>query len=204
MSRLAHFRRSLSAPPSSPSRRWRRRPRGASPSPSTPSAATLSIVGIWTGAEQKTFQAVLDGFNEEVSRTSSVKYTSAGDNTPTVLSTAVAGGNPPDLAAVGQPGLVKQFAGARRIKPIDFVKRDDREELRRRRGDARHVLDGKLYGMVFKGANKSTVWYSTCRRSRTPASTPPKTWPELLDGRQDAAAPPACRRTRSAAPTAGR
>ena len=51
-----------------------------------------------------------------------VKYTSAGDNVPTVLSTAVAGGNPPDLASIGQPGLVKQFAQRKAIKPIDFVK----------------------------------------------------------------------------------
>ena len=43
-------------------------------------------------------------------------------NTPTVLSTAIAGGNPPDLAAVGQPGLVQQFSGRKAIKPIDYVK----------------------------------------------------------------------------------
>ena len=43
-------------------------------------------------------------------RTSSVKYTSGGDNTPTILSTAIQGGKPPDLASIGQPGLLRDFA----------------------------------------------------------------------------------------------
>ena len=40
---------------------------------------------------------MLDGFKEKYPDVT-VKYKSAGDNTPTVLSTAVEGGNPPDLA----------------------------------------------------------------------------------------------------------
>ena len=40
-------------------------------------------------------------------------------------------------------------------------------------------VDGTLYGFVFKGANKSTVWYST--KAFTAAGVePPKTWNELL------------------------
>ena len=76
---------------------------------------SLSIIGIWTGPEQKRFQAVLDGF-EKLYPNVSVKYTSGGDNTPTILSTAIQGGNPPDLASIGQPGLLRDFAnqGARR------------------------------------------------------------------------------------------
>ena len=57
----------------------------------------ISIVGVWSGDEQKSFQAVLNGFKKKFPNVS-VSYKSTGDNTPTVLSTAVAGGNPPDLA----------------------------------------------------------------------------------------------------------
>src|SRR5215208_5967100 len=77
----------------------------------------LSMIGIWSGPEQKNFQMVLDGFTKKYPDVS-IKYTSAGKNTPTVLSTAIAGGNPPDLAAVGQPGLVKQFSERKAIKPL--------------------------------------------------------------------------------------
>ena len=56
-------------------------------------SGNVSIVGIWTGDEQKSFQAVLDGFKEKYPNVK-VKYTPAGDNVPTVLGTAVAGRQP--------------------------------------------------------------------------------------------------------------
>src|SRR5947209_1261492 len=67
----------------------------------------ISIVGIWVAEEQKNFQRVVAAFNKQYPNVH-VKYNPAGDNTPTVLSTALAGGRPPDLASVGQPGLVQQ------------------------------------------------------------------------------------------------
>jgi ABC-type Fe3+ transport system substrate-binding protein len=121
-------------------------------------SGSLSVVGIWTGDEQKSFQAVLDGFTKKYPKVN-VKYSPAGDNTPTVLSTAIEGGHPPDVAAVGQPGLVKQFQEKNALKPLDFAKPDlsanytpDFLKL--------GTIGGKLYSFVFKGANKSTVWYN--------------------------------------------
>jgi alpha-glucoside transport system substrate-binding protein len=137
----------------------------------------LSMVGIWTGPEQKNFQLVLDGFHKKFPGVS-VKYTSAGDNTPTVLATSIAGGNPPDLAAVGQPGLVKQFATGHKIKPIDFVK----PTMSKNYASSWVTLgtySGHLYGMVFKGANKSTIWYSV-QAFKNAGITPPKTWTAFL------------------------
>lgn len=137
----------------------------------------LSMIGIWSGPEQKNFQMVLDGFTKKYPDVS-IKYTSAGNNTPTVLSTAIAGGNPPDLAAVGQPGLVKQFSQRKAIKPLDFAK----ATMAKNYAPSWVTLgtySGKLYGMVFKGANKSTIWYSV-QAFKNAGVTPPKTWPELL------------------------
>jgi alpha-glucoside transport system substrate-binding protein len=140
-------------------------------------SGNLSMVGIWTGPEQKNFQAVLDAFQKKFPGVK-VKYTSAGDNTPTVLSTAIAGGNPPDVAAVGQPGLVQQFSARKAIKPMDFVK-----PLMAKYYSPSWVklgtYGGKLYGMVFKGANKSTVWYSV-PAFKTAGVNPPKTWPQQV------------------------
>ncbi len=50
------------------------------------------------GDEQESFEAVIDGFNELYPNVN-VKYTSGGDNLAPLLSTAVEGGNPPDIAA---------------------------------------------------------------------------------------------------------
>ena len=115
---------------------------GASHSKSAVSG-NLAFVGIWTGPEQKNFQLVLDGFKKKFPDVS-VKYTSGGDNTPTILSTAISGGNPPDLAAVGQPGLVKQFAGAPGDQAADVRQADHVQELRGLVGHPRHVLGEAL------------------------------------------------------------
>ena len=57
----------------------------------------ISVMAIWGGEEQESFQAVIDGFNELYPNVN-VKYTSGGDNLAPLLSTAVEGGNPPDIA----------------------------------------------------------------------------------------------------------
>jgi alpha-glucoside transport system substrate-binding protein len=121
-------------------------------------SGSISIIGVWSGPEEKRFQAVIDGFtkaNPDVK----VKYTSGGDNTPTILSTAVQGGNPPDLASVAQPGLVKDFQSRGALKPMDFLKPTMKKNFAQSWIDL-GTIKGHLYGMVFKGANKSTVWYS--------------------------------------------
>ncbi len=138
----------------------------------------LSLVGVWTADEQKYFQAVLDEFEKKYPNVK-VKYNPAGNNTPTVLGTAVEGGNPPDLASVAQPGLIKEFAEKGALKPIEFARSDleanypaDLVKL----GE----IDGKLSSFVFKAANKSTVWYNV--EAFTNAGVePPKTWDEFLE-----------------------
>jgi alpha-glucoside transport system substrate-binding protein len=119
----------------------------------------VQIVGVWTGDEEKSFNAVLDGFrkaNPDVK----VTYKSTGDNTPTVLATAVAGGNPPDLASVSQPGLVADFQKKGALKNLDFAKgtlaKNYTPDLAKI-----GVIGGHVYGLLIKGANKSTVWYNT-------------------------------------------
>ena len=137
----------------------------------------LSIVGVWSGAEATNFKLVLAAFMK-ANPGVSVKYTSAGDNTPTVLSTAVQGGNPPDLASISQPGLVKDFANRGALKPIDFVK-PVMSKYYAPSWITLGTVKNHLYGMVFKGANKSTIWYSTAA-FKNAGITPPKTWTALL------------------------
>src|SRR6476469_6912640 len=119
---------------------------------------SISIVGIWVAQEQKNFQRVIDAFNKKYPNVK-VKYNPAGDNTPTVLSTALSGGHPPDIASVGQPGLVKQFQKQGHLKPLEFARQDIESNFS---GDVAKLgeINGKLYSFIPKGANKSTVWYN--------------------------------------------
>src|SRR6187551_1090192 len=51
-------------------------------------SGTIAFTGVWTGDEQKYFQAVIDEF-EKKNPDAHVRYTAGGDNIVTVLSTAV-------------------------------------------------------------------------------------------------------------------
>jgi alpha-glucoside transport system substrate-binding protein len=140
-------------------------------------SGSISMVGIWTATEQKSFQAVIDGFNKKYPNVK-VRYTSGGNNTPTILQTAVTGGKPPDVAAIGQPALVRQFAEQGKLKPITFAQGTIRANLGSN-GVTLGSVGGKLYGLFFKAANKSTVWYNV-KTFRDAGVKPPKTWPQLL------------------------
>lgn len=121
-------------------------------------SGTVSVTAVWSGAEQKNFEAIIEGF-KEVAPNVTVKYTSGGDQLPTVLSTAVEGGNPPDVAAVAQPGLAAQFAEKGALKEIEYA-REVMEQNFAEDWVKLGTIDGKLYGLPFKGANKSTVWHN--------------------------------------------
>ncbi len=141
-------------------------------------SGSITIAGLWTGGEAASFQAVLDGFTEQ-NPDVTVKYRPVGDQLPTVLATAVEGGNPPDLAPLSSPGLIKDFAERGALTPIDFAL----ETLNENYSDSFVKLttfDGKTYGVAFKGANKSTVWYNT-QAFEDAGVEPPTTWDEFLE-----------------------
>jgi alpha-glucoside transport system substrate-binding protein len=121
-------------------------------------SGNLSISGIWTGQEARSFEAVLDGFTQD-NPDVNINYRPVGDQIPTVLSTAVEGGNPPDLAAVPQPGLVRDFVERNALKPLDFAEGTINDNFNEGAVEVATV-EGKLYGLLFKAANKSTVWYN--------------------------------------------
>jgi alpha-glucoside transport system substrate-binding protein len=143
-------------------------------------SGSISIMAIWGGEEQQSFQAVIDGFTELYPNVD-VKYTSGGDNLAPLLSTAVEGGNPPDIAAVGQPGLMADFAEQGAIQPLD----DLRDAIVDNFGEAvadSGAVDGTQYGILFKGANKSTIWYNVASFEEAGVEAP-EDWEGLTEAR---------------------
>jgi alpha-glucoside transport system substrate-binding protein len=141
-------------------------------------SGSISVIGVWTGPEQQSFQAVIDGFTEQ-NPDATVKYTSGGDNIVTVLSTAVEGGNPPDIATVSQPGTMADFVERGALKPLDFAADAVQENF----GDSivtTGSVDGTLYGLLFKAANKSTIWYNVAAFEDAGVEAP-ETWDDLLN-----------------------
>jgi len=153
------------------------RAKGAAAGQNLAVAGSISFDGIWTGSEATAFGKVIAAFNK-VYPNVHVNYKPVGNNMPTVLGTAIAGGHPPDMADIAQPGLVKQLADQGHLKPLTYAK----STIAANFAPAWQQLgtfDGKLYALVFKAANKSLVWYSV-PAFKTAGVNAPKTWAQLL------------------------
>jgi len=120
---------------------------------------------------------LIAAFNEQYPNVK-IKYKPVGNNVPTVLATAIAGGHPPDMADIAQPGLVKQLAQQGKLKPITYAKSAIAANFApvwQQLG----TVDGTLYALVFKAANKSLLWYNVPAFQQA-GVTAPKTWDNLL------------------------
>jgi alpha-glucoside transport system substrate-binding protein len=121
-------------------------------------SGSVSFDGIWTGSEATAFGKVIKAFNK-VYPNVHINYKPVGNNVPTVLATAIAGGHPPDMADIAQPGLVKQLAEQGHLKSIGYAKGvigSNFAPAWQKLG----TFNGKLYALVFKASNKSLLWYN--------------------------------------------
>lgn len=139
--------------------------------------AGLEVTGVWTGVEEQRFEAVLEAFT--ASTGIPVTYTSLGDDASAVLRARVDAGAPPDVAVLSQPALLEDFARQGMLHPLDDDVRRAVEQhydpVWRRLG----TVDGSLYGVWFKAANKSTVWYRPAA-FRAAGVEPPADWDSLV------------------------
>jgi len=139
-------------------------------------SGSVSFWGIWAAEEQTAFEKVIKGFNAKYPNVK-VTYTSKGNDMPTVLATAIAGGNPPDVADVAQPGLVKQFVKQHHLKPITYAKKTISKNFAPawvKLG----VVNKKLYALLYKASNKSTLWYNVHSFKQAGVKAPKK-WSQL-------------------------
>ena len=140
-------------------------------------SGSVKFWGIWAATEQKAFQQVIDGFHKQYPNVT-VTYASKGNDIPTVLSTAVAGGNPPDMADIAQPGLMKQLVQQGHLKPIAYAQSTIADNFSPAWENLGKV-NGKLYALLFKASNKSTLWYNV-NVLKQAGVQPPKTWSQMI------------------------
>ena len=140
---------------------------------------TISGMAKWgeSGGEGAAFLPVLEAFSAATGIR--VIYQGVGDDLPTILSTRVAGGQPPDVAILPQPGLLKDLADLGALVPIADTVGDELEACFAPVWAELGSADGTLYGVYFKAANKSTVFYPT-QLFADNGITPPATWEEWL------------------------
>ncbi|MFG2113095.1 ABC transporter substrate-binding protein [Streptomyces sp. NPDC048718] len=137
----------------------------------------LEVAAVWTGPEQTNFTKVLKEFEKRTGAT--VTFVPAQDPIVNFLGTKIAGGSPPDVAMLPQVGAIRQAVARKWLRPLGP---EAKAQLAAHYGKGWQDLgtvDGTPYGVYFKAANKSLVWYNSAAFENAGASEP-KSWKELI------------------------
>lgn len=142
-----------------------------------PAGQRLEVLGPWSGTEYVRFQAVLDEFERRTG--AEVTHRSTQHRMPEEVERRLAAGDPPDVAMLPQPGVLRELARAGDLVALDAA---TRELVRAAYPPVFTELgssDGRLYGVWFKVADKSLVWYDVATFERL-GEVPPHDLPALL------------------------
>lgn len=137
----------------------------------------VTVLGTWGGDELASFQEAVYPFTDETGIGMSFEGTR---DLAAVLTTRVEAGNPPDIAILPNPGQMYELASDGKL--VDISKFMEMEELKENYAQAWLDLasyDDTLYGIFYKVANKSLIWYNPSAFSEAGYEVP-TTWDELI------------------------
>ncbi|WP_030908742.1 ABC transporter substrate-binding protein [Streptomyces sp. NRRL F-5126] len=137
----------------------------------------IEVAAVWTGPEQANFTKVLDAFEKRTGAT--VTFVPAQDPIINFLGTKIAGGSPPDVAMLPQVGAIDQAVAKKWAKPVGAAAKAELAKNYSKGWQDLGAVDGTQYGVYFKAANKSLVWYNN-KAFQNAGATVPKTWPQFL------------------------
>ncbi|MEV6398321.1 ABC transporter substrate-binding protein [Streptomyces sp. NPDC051907] len=137
----------------------------------------IEVAAVWTGPEQENFTKVLKEFEKRTGAT--VTFVPAQDPIVNFLGTKIAGGSPPDVAMLPQVGAVQQAVERKWAKPVGAEAKAQLAKNYSAGWQQLGAVDGTQYGVYYKAANKSLVWYNNTAFQNAGAKEP-KTWKEFL------------------------
>jgi alpha-glucoside transport system substrate-binding protein len=119
---------------------------------------TVTVLGTWGGSEQDSFRAMVAPFEEATGV--DVQYEGTRDLNA-VLTTRVAGGNPPDVAGLPGPGQMAEFADQGKLVDLGTVLDTNQYQAEYAQSwiDL-GTVDGKQVGIFIKTAAKGLIWYN--------------------------------------------
>lgn len=144
---------------------------------STAISQSVTVMGVWTGAEAEAFAKMVAPFEKETGI--KVEFTGTRD-LPAILTTRVEAGNPPDISVMPNPGQMQEFA--RDGKLIDLSTFMDMEVLQSEYSNTWLDLGSykdKLHAIFISADLKSLVWYNP-KAFAAAGYTIPSTWDELM------------------------
>jgi alpha-glucoside transport system substrate-binding protein len=137
----------------------------------------LEVAAVWTGPEQANFIKVLKEFEKRTG--ASVTFVPAQDPIVDFLGTKIAGGSPPDVAMMPQVGAITQAVAKKWVKPAGAAAKAQLDKNYSQVWKDLGAVGGTQYGVYFKAANKSLVWYNTKVFQNAGVSVP-KTWVDFM------------------------
>lgn len=160
--------------------------RGTCPAALSGETRQIEVAGVWAGEEQNRFSEVLERFmdREGIGVTfanGSLDPDEANRNFAATLQGRIDQGCPPDVALLPQPGLLRSLASSGDLRPVEGRNRELVEQNYSPAWRELATVDGKLYGVWFKAAHKSTIWYDDGAFTRAQVQGEPTTWAELMD-----------------------
>ncbi|HEX2756565.1 MAG TPA: extracellular solute-binding protein [Candidatus Limnocylindrales bacterium] len=140
---------------------------------------SITVTSLWGGAEETAFQTVLADFKAKTGITAN--YVAQRTDYATVLRTAIAGGNPPDVAIMPGIGFLRSFAKDGSIKDFASLGIDVSALASNYAPGILEIgqVDGKQYGLMVKFNSKSTVFYRPDLFKTAGVTAEPKTWDEF-------------------------
>ncbi|MCR4405101.1 MAG: ABC transporter substrate-binding protein [Candidatus Acetothermia bacterium] len=115
---------------------------------------SVTIMVLWSGTELQAFEETLVPFEQRTGI--DVQVESVGRDLPTILVTRFEAGNPPDVAALPNPGQMKEFVAEGGLVPLNFLDLSDHPTAFVDLGS----VGGNVYGIFISADLKSLVWYN--------------------------------------------
>jgi alpha-glucoside transport system substrate-binding protein len=139
--------------------------------------AHVDVLGLWSGPEFDSFEAVKSAWEKE---TGAIVDWEGTQDLPGALADHMQAGDPPDIAILPNLALMEQLADDGTLISLDSVL--DMKEVTRDYAPAWIELgsrQGKLYGIFYKVTNKATVWYNP-KAFAVAGYNVPTTWNEMI------------------------
>jgi len=149
-----------------------------SPLPTLPAGSTVEVLAVWGGTELESFRAMVAPWEQQTG--GQMNFTGTRDLTA-ILTTRIQAGNPPDVAILPNPGLMRQFADAGNLEPLDeFLDMDRIEQEYTEAWIDLGTVDDDLYAIFMKATNKGIIWYNPQVFEENNWEIP-QTWDELIE-----------------------
>jgi alpha-glucoside transport system substrate-binding protein len=149
--------------------------------------STVTVLGSWTAAEQKGFQAMVRAFENKYDNRIHVTYIPSRDALAD-LANDIQNDDPPDLAVLPSPGVMDQYAAKGSLYPINGAL--DLQAMKSQYSpnwlqlmQANGPSGKAYYAVIVKAALKSVIWYDPSQfptQYRNVLTSGNLTWNQLM------------------------